>query len=76
MMKKTVAFLLAVLLLTFTAFPALAAGEDLSDRLARVTQTVKETLGIDDSYTEFNGQLTDDGAPAPGSCTGRATRSP
>jgi hypothetical protein len=51
MLKKTAAIFLCVMLLAAMAVPALAAADSLNEQLARVTQTVKETLNIDNSYT-------------------------
>ncbi len=61
MLKKTAAFLLTVILLASAGAPALAAGESLNEKLEQVTLIVKETLGIDDRYTQFSGDLTEEG---------------
>ncbi len=59
MMKKITAFFLSIVLIIVMAVPALAAEESLDKELARVTQIVKETLGIDNSYTKFDGNAAD-----------------
>ena len=59
MLKKTVAVVLVAVLLVITGVPALAAGESMNEKLERVTLIVKETLGIDDNYTQFSGELTE-----------------
>ena len=60
-MKRFSALLLAILLGISLAAPALAAtAPDMEASLAAVTAAVKETLQVDDSYTEFSGNYYDD----------------
>ncbi len=61
MLKKTLAIVLVMMLAVCTAVPALAAGDGLDEKLERVTKIVKDTLDIEDDYTQFNGNLTEDG---------------
>ncbi len=60
MVRKIVSVILSAVLLITMAVPALAE-ESQDEALKRVTQVVKNTLGIDNSYTEFSGDLTDEG---------------
>jgi len=61
MKKSVLSIALCVTLLLAMAVPAMA--EDSQDAaLKQVTLTVKNTLGIDDSYTDFNGNLATDGS--------------
>ena len=62
MMKKIMAVFLCMVLLGTAAVPTYAAEKNLDEELARVTKTVKATLEIGDSYTDFDGELTDEGA--------------
>jgi len=58
MSKKIVVWMLILCLaLPFSAVAQQAADEEL----AQVTEKVKETLGIDDRYTDFYGELSDNG---------------
>ena len=59
-MKKLLSLALAAALACSLAVPAAAAGESAEQRLTQVTQKVKQTLGIPDSYTTFYGELTQD----------------
>ncbi len=59
MLKRITAVCLSIVLMLVMAVPALAAGESLDAELARVTKAVKETLGIGDSYTKFDGNVSD-----------------
>ena len=59
-MKKLLSLALAATLACSLAVPAAAAGESAEQRLTQVTQKVKQTLGIPDSYTTFYGELTQD----------------
>ncbi len=61
MLKKTLAIVLVMVLAVCMAVPALAAGDGLDEKLERVTKIVKDTLDIEDDYTQFNGNLTEDG---------------
>ena len=61
MLKKILAIVLVMVLAVCTAVPALAAGDGLDEKLERVTKIVKDTLDIEDDYTQFNGNLTEDG---------------
>lgn len=57
-MRRTMRTLLAAVLAAALALPVMAA--DAADqRLAQVTQAVKEQLDIGDSYTTFYGELTE-----------------
>ena len=59
-MKRFTSLLLSLLLLGSLGVPAFAASESADERLARVTETVKATLGLDtDAYTEFHGELSE-----------------
>ncbi len=66
MPKKIITVMLSAILLVTLALPALAAdtvsGTSVDTQLAQVTLTVKNTLHIDDSYTGFTGNLTDEGS--------------
>lgn len=62
-MKKLLSIALAACLIASLILPCAAADTDLNNRLAKVTQSAKQTLGIDDTYTEFAGRLTE-GEPA------------
>ena len=56
-MKRMLSMLLCALLLWGTAAPAAAAEETAQDRLARVTQTVKDVLDLDTgAYDDFQGE--------------------
>jgi hypothetical protein len=59
--KKIISFILCLALLGSTATAAAAAGiqadNALNDRLTAITLSVKETLGIGDSFTSFSGTL-------------------
>lgn len=61
-MKKRI---LSLLLCTLMAFgicvPAYAADESLEEELTRVTLAVKDTLSINDKYTDFTGNVNDMG---------------
>ena len=70
-MKKLLALALSLILLASTCVTALAApagastaasGASMTERLKEVTLKVKETLGIGDSFTTFNGNLNESGA--------------
>lgn len=61
MFKKITAVLLSAVLLVSAATPALAADTSLDEKLSQVTQTVKETLGTGDEYTQFSSDITDNG---------------
>jgi hypothetical protein len=61
MLKKITAVFLILVLMASTAVTALAAGDALNEKLARVTQLVKQTLEIDDRYTQYDGRLTEEG---------------
>lgn len=65
-MKKLIALVLALCLCMGVAAPALAAtaSMDMEAALAVVTARVKETLRVDDDYTEFYGDFYDDLVPA------------
>lgn len=54
-MKRTIRIVLALVLAAALALPAAAATTD--QRLSQVTQAVKETLSIPDTYAEFYGDL-------------------
>ena len=57
-MHRFTAFLLTAALLTALCVPAMAAAETADARLARVTQTVKDTLDLDtEAYTDFRGDV-------------------
>ncbi|MGI5986449.1 MAG: YcdB/YcdC domain-containing protein, partial [Oscillospiraceae bacterium] len=58
-MKKIISFILSMVLLSSIAVPALAE-ETQDEALKKVTQIVKNTLGIDNSYTEFSGNLSNE----------------
>ena len=60
MMKKIISVILSIMLFVSIAVPALAE-ESQDEALKRVMQIVKPTLGIDNSYTEFNGDLSNEG---------------
>ena len=64
-MKKTIALMLALCLCMGLAVPALAetAPVDMEAELAAVTAAVKDTLQVDDDYTEFYGDYYDDLVP-------------
>jgi len=66
MPKKIITLILSAALLATLAIPALAAdtstGASVDTQLAQVTQIVKNTLKISDSYTGFTGNLTDNGS--------------
>lgn len=64
-MKKFIALTLALCLCMGFAVPALAetAPVDMEAELAAVTAQVKETLRVDDDYTEFYGDFYDDLVP-------------
>ena len=55
-MERTICSVLAVVLAAVLAFPA-AAADGTDQRLSQVTQTVKATLDIPDTYTSFYGDL-------------------
>ena len=64
-MKRFLMLLLALCLSVSLAVPALAmtrpeAGADMEQALAEVTALVKDTLRVDDGYTEFYGDLYED----------------
>jgi hypothetical protein len=59
-MKKLLSLALAAALACSLALPAAAAQESSDQRLTQVTQKVKQTLSISDSYTSFYGELTQD----------------
>lgn len=57
-MHRIIAFALSVVLAVSLCVPAMGASESADERLARVTQTVKETLELDtEAYTEFSGYV-------------------
>ena len=57
-MHRFTAFLLAALLLAGLCVPAMAAAETADVRLARVTQSVKDTLDLDtEQYPDFRGYV-------------------
>ena len=58
-MKRTLCLLLSAALL---ATPVAAASESSTadQRLSQVTQTVKDILKLDNSYTSFHGELQED----------------
>ena len=59
-MHRFTAFLLSALLLAGLCVPAMAAAETTDARLARVTQTVKDTLDLDtEAYTDFRGDVNE-----------------
>lgn len=58
-MKKLVSLVLIVCLAATLVLPAAAADAALDSRLAKVTLSVKQTLGIGDEYPEFSGNLTE-----------------
>lgn len=62
-MKKVTALLLCITLLAGLGLSAAAAGDKgaLNDRMTAVTLKVKETLGIGDSFTSFDGYLNEYG---------------
>lgn len=62
MWKKITAVFLCVALVTAVSVPALAAEEGMDARLTQVTLAVKETLNLDDRYTQFSGNLTEQGS--------------
>ena len=57
-MKRIVSLLLCLCLAAALTAPALAETE-MEDELTRITQTVKQTLDIDDDYTSFSGSYND-----------------
>ena len=59
-MKRTGSLLLAAILAASLATPAAAAEATADARLTQVTQAVKETLGLDDTYASFYGELQED----------------
>ncbi|SHH78628.1 S-layer homology domain-containing protein [Sporobacter termitidis DSM 10068] len=64
-MKKILTFVLCLALLVSTGVTALAADTSdsaVKERLTAITLKVKDTLGIDDSFTSFNGDLNETGA--------------
>ncbi len=59
-MHRLISFLLSTLLLAGLCVPAMAASESADARLARVTQTVKETLALDtEAYPDFRGDVSE-----------------
>ena len=60
MFKRIISVFLSSLLLLTMSVPAFAVDAQ-DEALTKVTQLVKTTLGIDNSYTEFDGNLTEDG---------------
>lgn len=64
-MKKALALVLCLILLVSTGIAAAAAPEPrdgaLDERLKAITLSVKETLGIGDTYTSFDGALNEYG---------------
>ncbi len=59
-MNRLFSLLLAALLLAGLCVPALGAAESADERLARVTQSVKDTLGLDtEAYTDFYGDVSE-----------------
>lgn len=56
-MKRTLSLLLSAALL---ATPAAAASSTADQRLSQVTQTVKDILKLDNSYTSFHGDFQED----------------
>ena len=57
-MHRFLAFFLSALLLSGLCLPAMAAAETVDTRLAKVTQTVKDTLDLDtEAYTDFHGDV-------------------
>ncbi|MGI5972082.1 MAG: S-layer homology domain-containing protein [Oscillospiraceae bacterium] len=62
MFKRTAALIISLVMLVSLSAPAFAAGESLDEKLARVTLIVKETLGIEDKYTDFSGDFTEQGS--------------
>ena len=64
-MKKVIALTLALCLCMGFSVPVLAetAPKDMEAELATVTARVKETLRVDDDYTEFYGDFYDDLVP-------------
>ncbi len=59
-MNRLIAFTLTALLLAGLCVPAMAAAESTDERLARVTQSVKNTLGLDtDAYADFHGDVSE-----------------
>ncbi len=61
MLKKTAAIFLSIVILFSLGAPAFAASNGLDEELARVTEKVKKTLGVDNSYTKFTGDVNDRG---------------
>lgn len=63
-MKKMLAAMLGAVLLFGLALPASAAssGDTLDARLAAVTLKVKQRLNIGDEYTDFHGDLANEGS--------------
>jgi len=60
MKKRCLAALLCVLLTATLCVPAFA--EDMDSELTRVTLAVKKTLSIGDTYSDFDGEVSDLGA--------------
>lgn len=58
-MKKLISLALTICLAATLILPAAAADAGLDNRMAKVTQSVKQTLGIGDEYPEFSGKLTE-----------------
>ena len=57
-MQRIIAFLLCALLLAGLYVPAMAAAESADERLARVTQAVKDTLALDtEAFDDFHGDV-------------------
>lgn len=57
-MNRFLSFLLAALLTAGLCVPAMAAAESADARLGRVTQAVKDALGLDtEAYAEFRGDV-------------------
>ncbi len=57
-MNRFLSFFLAALLVAGLCVPAMGAAESADARLARVTQSVKDTLGLDtEVYTDFSGDV-------------------
>lgn len=57
-MHRLVSFLLSAALLAALCVPAMGAAESADARLARVTQSVKDTLALDtEDYPEFRGDV-------------------
>ena len=60
-MKKVISLILSIMMLGTLTVPALAA-DSQDEALKKVTLAVKNTLGIDDSFTDFSGNLSDEGS--------------